>query len=1051
MTVQQVSVRFITNYSGRGTKEFQRDLSTLGATIRKVGDGSGQSFTKFAKFSQAAGTALMVGLGGALAIGIKASIDFEDAFAGVRKTVDASEPTFQRLAKDIRDLALDIPIAVTELARIGELGGQLGIPVDALDEFIEVIAKLGVTTNLEVDEAAIALARFANVMGSSTDEFDNIASGLVELGNNFATSEKEILGFATRLAGIGATIGLTEGDVLGLATAFTALGEPAERGATAVQRAFVSMFQAVSAGGEDLQIFAEIVGVTAEEFRTLFDEDPAQAFIMFAAGLQRIIDSGEDVTTILQELGLGSQRTLGAMLKAASGADVLAEAVNQGNLAFGDASALNEEAAKRFGTMASQIGILKNQFTDLRIEIGDKAAPAFKDVLGFAGGFLDVIRENIPALQGFATLIAVLAGARGLGKLGQFLGHTLIGLGNLTPAFVKAGTAGQRLVDRMAGWVGGVRFFGSVVTIAALAIGGLAIAMARNRQLANDYEEAIKNLVKVFMEFNREGATASELAEAFETALTQRKGIFDDTIEDLEDYEEVLNRIGLTSRNLASEVLSDPTRIRERFQREIDLLERELEELKTLIPDTLATGRPTSIPGLEPEQAARIGVITNLLLDYKLLLEEVFAIEQSLREERLRQANQRIIEDPALGGEFTGAPGAGASFADLVGGPQAERIRRALMEGLRITSDEYFELLEDLTENTEGFADDFIDAWSDVTEDFNSLLFDWSSAWDGYENVAAISTSELKKSLENWVEDAARLAEATRLVYETLGTDAGLMFESLPEDLRRGLAASLAKGGEGLFFNQLSLILDAESSLLEQALIAAIARAPAGAQEALKTWETIFDDTVAKIDDQIDVGSEAWITTVLDQLGLLDNRIEEVFPEVQTAMQSLIESAKEKLETEGVTLPQSLFESMSVVDRIKLFHSLGLSWAEAIALGFSILPSKLGTIVGSSTSVIDKVFKDGLRIESPSKVFMEYGKLTAEGFGIGLMSGLERLNFSPRQPVINIDMPTMAPVNGPSITLINPQHKDDDVLDGVKRATALIGLTRAAEVTPGFN
>ena len=48
-------------------------------------------------------------------ISTKSFLDFESSFAGVRKTVEASEPFFQQLSDSIRQMAKEIPISVNEL------------------------------------------------------------------------------------------------------------------------------------------------------------------------------------------------------------------------------------------------------------------------------------------------------------------------------------------------------------------------------------------------------------------------------------------------------------------------------------------------------------------------------------------------------------------------------------------------------------------------------------------------------------------------------------------------------------------------------------------------------------------------------------------------------------------------------------------------------------------------------------------------------------------------------------------------------------------------
>ena len=117
-------------------------------------------------------TAPLVGLG---ALATKASIDLETAFTGVIKTVDATEQELQELKQGFETMAKTVPIATTELYGIGEAAGQLGIKKENILGFSDVMAKLGVTTNMSSDQAATALARLANITQMPQTEFDRLA------------------------------------------------------------------------------------------------------------------------------------------------------------------------------------------------------------------------------------------------------------------------------------------------------------------------------------------------------------------------------------------------------------------------------------------------------------------------------------------------------------------------------------------------------------------------------------------------------------------------------------------------------------------------------------------------------------------------------------------------------------------------------------------------------------------------------------------------------------------------------------------------------------
>src|SRR5690606_15857860 len=165
------------------------------------------------------------------------------------------------LNQGLRDMAGVLPATHDEIAGVAEAAGQLGIQTANVEDFTRTMIDLGETTNLSADEAATALARFANIMGTSQSEFSNMGSAVVDLGNNFATTEREIVEMGLRLAGAGRQAGLTEGEVLGLATALSSVGIEAEAGGTAFSRVLIEMGTAVDTQGEKLETFASVAGM----------------------------------------------------------------------------------------------------------------------------------------------------------------------------------------------------------------------------------------------------------------------------------------------------------------------------------------------------------------------------------------------------------------------------------------------------------------------------------------------------------------------------------------------------------------------------------------------------------------------------------------------------------------------------------------------------------------------------------------------------------------------------------------------------------------------
>lgn len=363
----------------------------------------------------------------------KASIEYESAFAGVRKTVDGTAEELAEISDGIRDMSNEIPIAATELAGIAEAAGQLGIQKGSILGFTEVMAKLGVTTNLSSTEAAESLAKFANITKMSESQYSNLGSSIVALGNNFATTEADIVAMATRLASTGEVVGLTEPQILAVATALSSVGIEAEAGGSAFSKLLKTIETAVEGGAESVEEYARIAGKSAEEFSAAWRDDAVSALSDFIDGLGRLEGSGTSAITVLNELGLNEIRLSNAVLALASSEGILTEALNLSNTAWAENTALADEAAVRFETTESKLQLLDNAFNNLKITVGD-------ELVGQFGGAIDGLTDLTQAADEYVKknpeiVTALTALSAGIGSF-AVIGTVLPLIGSLSTALL---------------------------------------------------------------------------------------------------------------------------------------------------------------------------------------------------------------------------------------------------------------------------------------------------------------------------------------------------------------------------------------------------------------------------------------------------------------------------------------------------------------------------------------------------------------------------------------------------------------------------------------
>ena len=218
-----------------------------------------------------------------------------------------------------------------------------------------------------------------------------MGSTIVDLGNNSATTEAEIVNMATRLAAAGKQANLTESDIFAIASTMTSVGVEAEAGGTAMSKVFTSIGDAVRDGGDKLETFAEVSGLTAEEFQKAYGEDAAGAIGMFVDGMGRLGESGQSTSAVFKTLGLTDQRLMRAILSAGSATGLWADQLDLASKAWDQNIALSVEAQKRYATSASQVQIAMNNIKDAAIDFGAVALPVFAKAAAGAGEFAHAI------------------------------------------------------------------------------------------------------------------------------------------------------------------------------------------------------------------------------------------------------------------------------------------------------------------------------------------------------------------------------------------------------------------------------------------------------------------------------------------------------------------------------------------------------------------------------------------------------------------------------------------------------------------------------------
>ena len=448
--------------------------------VRKATSEMGEMFVNVGKAFSVAFTAPYVA---GVTASIKAAKDWETAFTGVKKTNDEIVDSlgnvtygYDQLETELKQIGLETASSLDEIGSVAEVLGQLGFATNVIPEATKYIIELADSTNLASQEGASYVATVLNLMNHglpiTAEQVKQLGSAIVYLGNNYNTTEADIAHMAARLAPAAAQLNMTEADVLALSTALSSAQITAEGGGTAMTQTLTNITKELAKfreGAEsNIPRFAEISNMGAEEFANAWENEPIKAIDAFITGLSKLDENGEYTAIVFDELGLAGVRQSLSLNALATTHEMLSKAIEDSNREFNQATALEEEASKKYETLDAQVQQLKNSFQLLGDSFGRLIIPALKNVVdGFTNLLTSISNMPVPLKQFLLAFGGVLAT---LGPVLVIGGKILIGLTKLKALATALGTTVAVITSAFATAIG-------VVLGVAAAIGALVVVI----------------------------------------------------------------------------------------------------------------------------------------------------------------------------------------------------------------------------------------------------------------------------------------------------------------------------------------------------------------------------------------------------------------------------------------------------------------------------------------------------------------------------------------------------------------------------------------------
>lgn len=332
---------------------------------------------------------------GLVTAGTALSASYERAFADVERTSGAAGEQLGQLQDDLIALTTQMPTSFGDITDIATLGGQLGIASDNIAEFTRVVSQFSATTDVTVTAAAEGLGRLAQLSKTPQEEMVNLASSIYEVGINSVATESAILGVAQQIAVSGSLAGFAAEETVALSGALASLGVAPEAARGSIMRIFNEIRTAVDAGGDSLELFASTAGMTATEFQNIWRTDPQAGFVALLEGMEGAADRGENLTGILQDMGIWAVRDQRAIQLLADNMGVYEQAIADSTSAYAEGTSLQEGFAVVAETVSARTQVLLETLKSL-------VAEGFGPMLGIVADILQPLQWLAERMLEFA-------------------------------------------------------------------------------------------------------------------------------------------------------------------------------------------------------------------------------------------------------------------------------------------------------------------------------------------------------------------------------------------------------------------------------------------------------------------------------------------------------------------------------------------------------------------------------------------------------------------------------------------------------------------------
>lgn len=303
----------------------------------------------------------------------------------------------------------------TSRERLNELAGDAGrLGITAKEDilaFVSAADQINVALGADLGEDAVKnIGKLTQLFGE--DKRLGLKEGMLatgsainELAQNSSAAEPYILDFTGRLSGAAAQAKISQADIMGLASVLDQNMVTSEKGATALQKVIIKMYQ-------EPQKIAKAAGLDVAQFTALLKKDANAALIQFMESLSKM-GSLEQLAPLFGDLQMSGAAIVEVLSAFAGNIENVRTQQAIANKAFNEAASITNEFNVQNNTVQAGLDKAKKRFHDISVALGEELMPIAAHMVSLTSlttkelyYLVVMLKNNVPAIIAVTSSLA---------------------------------------------------------------------------------------------------------------------------------------------------------------------------------------------------------------------------------------------------------------------------------------------------------------------------------------------------------------------------------------------------------------------------------------------------------------------------------------------------------------------------------------------------------------------------------------------------------------------------------------------------------------------